>query len=844
MRVRAKVSEKTFLVRLLWNPVGKFLLVFGVCAVSLSALTAVWLYMKYARLIDEKLRGGPFTSTSMIFAAPRVVTVGDETSPEEIAAQLRSSGYTQARDNRLGWYHMRPDGVEVFPGPDSYFEQEAGVIKFNGPRVAQIVSLRDNTERTQYLLEPELITNLFDRNREKRRLVRYEDVPKVLVNAIISAEDKRFFIHSGFDPIRIIKTVYTDIERGRRYGASTLSMQLARGLVLSQEKTWKRKAAEALVTMHLEARLTKEEIFGYYVNQVNLGRRGSFDICGFGQAARAYFGKDLKDLSLPEAATLAGLIQRPSYTNPIRWPERARARRNVVLGLMRENGYITDQEYEEAVQSPLQLAPGGIESTDAPYFVDLVNDNLQEQFQDLDFQTHSFRVYTTLDMNLQREAAVAVQVGLKEVDEAINRRRKRTRQMIPDPQVALVALDAETGEVKALVGGRNYGMSQLNRVLAKRQPGSSFKPFVYAAALDTALEVGPKVFTPLTLVSDEPTTFWFDGKPYEPSNFGDEYSGTITLRQAIAKSKNVPTVKIAEEVGYDNVVALARKAGMNLNIRPTPAVALGAYEVTPVEIAGAYTIFPNRGVYHKPTWIKIIRDEAGKTIFTSKPESRAVLDPRVAYMMVSLMEEVLRSGTGAGVRSRGFTLPAAGKTGTSHDGWFAGFTSKLICVVWVGFDDNRELNLEGAHSALPIWTEFMKRAHQYREYRGVRAFSAPDGVVSVEVDPATGELASPACPGARTEVFIAGTQPVAVCHLHGAGRAGSTLVAGWDASAAVPAADAGATPGTATSTDAKPSSRPRRAVKQPPAVPAQVQAQAPPPPAKKGIFRRLLDVFK
>lgn len=834
MPVRSKIPpRKAFLLRVLLNPVGKFLLIFGVCAGTLSLLTATWLYMKYARMIDEKLRGGVFTSTSMIFAAPRVVTLGDETSVEEIAKQLGASGYTEAHDNRLGWYHRRPDGIEVFPGPDSYFEQEAGVVKFNGPRVAQIVSLRDNSERTQYLLEPELITNLFDRNREKRRLVRFADIPKVLVNAVISAEDKRFFIHSGFDPIRILKTVYTDIERGRLYGASTLSMQLARGLVLTQEKTWQRKAAEALVTVHLEAKLSKEQIFEYYVNQVNLGRRGTFDVCGFGQAARAYFAKDLKDITLPEAAMLAGLIQRPSYTNPIRWPERARTRRNVVLSLMRENGYIADKEYEMAVASPLALAPGGIESTEAPYFVDLVNDHLQEQFQDHDFQAHSYRVYTTLDVNLQREAAAAVQIGLKEVDEAINRRRKRSRLPIPDPQVALVALDAETGEVKALVGGRNYGVSQLNRALAKRQPGSSFKPFVYAAALNTALEGGPKVFTPLSTVTDEPTTFWYDGKPYEPSNFQNEYHGTVTLRQAMAKSMNVPTVKIAEAVGYEAVVELARNAGMNLRIKPTPAVALGAYEVTPIEIAGAYTIYPNRGVYLKPNWIKIIRDDGGKTIFTAKPESHPVLDPRVAYMMVNMMEEVLRSGTGAGVRSRGFLLPAAGKTGTSHDGWFAGFTSKLICVVWVGFDDNRELNLEGAHSALPIWTEFMKRAHQYREYRGVRAFAAPDGVVSVEVDPATGQLASPSCPGVRTEVFIAGTQPVEVCGLHGSGRGSSTLVAGWDAGtgAVSGGGDAG-----------KEAARPRRPVREQASAPGQAQSQ--PPPKKKGIFHRLLDIFK
>jgi penicillin-binding protein 1B len=621
-------------------------------------------------------------------------------------------------------------------------------------------------------------------------------------------------------------------------------MQLARmsGMFgLGQEKTLRRKAAEVLVTLHLEQKLTKEEIFEYYANQVDLGRRGSFAIRGFGEASQAYFGKDLSRITVAEAATLAGLIQRPSSTNPIRWPDRAKARRNVVLGLMRENGFITEKQHAEAVTAPLGIAPGGMESTDAPYFVDLVNDSLQEQFQNLDFQSHSYRVYTTLDMNLQRAAAEAVRIGMQEADEAIKRRRKYSRKTIPDPQVALVALDSETGEVKALVGGRNYGLSQLDRILAKRQPGSAFKPFVYAAALNTAVNSSAKVLTPSTSVVDEPTTFWFDNKPYEPANFKNEYYGVVTLRRALSKSLNVPTVKVAEMVGYEKVVELARQAGMNLHIRPTPAVALGAYDVTPLEIAGAYTIYVHQGVYMRPSWIKVVRNDTGTPIYTSKVESRPVLDPRVAYLMVSLLEEVLRSGTGAGVRSRGFVLPAAGKTGTSRDGWFAGFTSKLICVVWVGFDDGSELGLEGARSALPVWTEFMKRAHQYREYRNVKAFEAPAGIVSVEIDPASGELATPACPGPRTEVFIAGSQPVELCHLHGGGRSVTTQVAGWEAQAQGRETGAAAASGTAGPEDAAARARkPRKPAKNAAAEPPQPEN----PPEKKSIFRRLIDVFK
>src|SRR5439155_1244779 len=248
--------------------------------------------------------------------------------------------------------------------------------------------------------------------------------------------------------------------------------------------------------------------------------------------------------------------------------------------------------------------------------------------------------------------------------------------------------DPRTGEVKALVGGRNYGVSQLNHIVSKRQPGSIFKPFVYATAMNTGVTPGSMVvLTPASRVMDEPTTFWFDDKPYEPRNFTKKFLGEITLREALAHSINVPTVKVAEMVGYDAVVALARNAGMNLNIHATPSVALGAYEVTPVEMAGAYTVFANEGVYVKPNWISMVRARNNNTIYKYKPESHRVLDPRVAYMMVNLLEEVTRSGTAAGIRSRGFRVPAAGKTGTSdHDGWFAGFTSELICVVWVGFD--------------------------------------------------------------------------------------------------------------------------------------------------------------
>ena len=558
---KKRASKKASGVHFTLRPIGKILLVLVVLSITGGLGVFTYYYAKYSKLIETKLAAGPFANTSMLFAAPRTVATGDAATPQEIANDLRHSGYNESPNNRMGYFTLKPEEIDVYPGPESYFKRDEGVIKFHDGKVTQIISLADNTERTEYTLEPELISNLFDKNREKRRLVKYEDIPAVLVHAVVSAEDKRFFQHSGFDPVRIIKAAYVDV-REHRYaqGASTLSQQLARSFWLDSDKTWRRKIPEVLITMHLEQKLKKEQIFEYYANQVPLGQRASFGIRGFGEAAQVYFGKDISRLTLPEAATLAGLIQQPSFTNPFRWPERAKQRRNVVLRLMHENKYISDEEFEQAQAAPLVLAKQGPESLDAPYFVDIVNDTLVDKFSDYNFQSNSYRVYTTLDLNLQRDAAEAVRLGMEEADKRIKGRKKRDPKY-PDPQCALIALDAETGEVKALIGGRNYGTSQLDRILAKRQPGSSFKPFVYAAALNTGLSGGNPVLTPATMIQDEATTFYFDGRPYQPANFEHKFYGAVSMRDALAHSLNVATVKLAEETGYGAVVDLARRAG-------------------------------------------------------------------------------------------------------------------------------------------------------------------------------------------------------------------------------------------------------------------------------------------
>jgi penicillin-binding protein 1B len=841
--VKIQVPKKALLVRIVLSPLGKFLIAAFVILFTAALGVATYYYSKYSRMIDAKLRAGAFATTSMLYAGPHSVAVGDESSPTEIAAMLRNSGYTENKNSPMGHYIVRSDAIDVYPGPESFYKREGAVIKFSGKKVRQIISLVDNSQVPLYRLEPELITNLFDKKREKRRIVKFDDVPPVMKNAILAAEDRRFFSHIGFDPVGVMRAAVVDLRaRKQGQGASTLTMQLARTLWLDNSRTWRRKVAESLITLHLEQKLSKREIFEYYANSIYLGQRGSFSIHGFGEGAQVYFGKDLQEITLPEAALLAGLVQSPNMRNPFRYPDRAKTRRNTVLGMMREAGFINDNEYERAIETPLKLVGEEVGSSDAPYFVDLVNDELQTEFQDHDFQDSSYRVYTTLDMDLQRDAVAAVRLGMAEVDGIIKKRKSQGPS--PEVQCALVAIDPHTGAVKALVGGRNYGMSQLDRVLARRPPGSVFKPFVYTAAMETGLtDTGEGVLTPVTTLMDEPTTFYYDDRTYSPGNFKDKFYGNVTLRFALTHSLNIPTVKVAEKVGYRTVLDLARKAGMTIDAAPTPAIALGSVGVTPLEVAGAYTIYPNNGVWVKPNYLAQIRDQRGTAIYTYTPETRAVLDPRIAFLMTNLLEDVLQTGTGAGVRSRGFTLTAAGKTGTSHDAWFAGYTSKLLCVVWVGYDDYRDVKIEGAKAALPIWTEFMKRAHTHREYRHVTGFEPPEGLVSAEIDPESGQIATNACPHVQTDYFIAGTQPIEACRLHGGN---ATQVAGWE-TPAPPAAQNGSASASGpthaeTQRVARQSDPPAPAV----SIPVAEPPPTPPPPKKqkKGVFGRIRDIFK
>ncbi|MBB5338114.1 transglycosylase domain-containing protein [Tunturiibacter gelidoferens] len=736
-----------------------------------------YFYYHYQRVVDDRIAAGPiFASVSQIYAAPREVRAGQKLSAAAIAADLRQAGYNA--NSHLGTYQLNADNIFIKPGPESYHNTDGATINTSGG-VVQSITAENGVTLSAYELEPQLITALSeDKNRTKRRLVSYDEIPPRMVQAVIAIEDRDFFNHGGINYLRIAKCAFSDlVTHHRTCGGSTLTQQLAKNLFLSPEKRIKRKMIEILITFQLEARFNKKQIFEMYANEINLGQRGSYAINGFGEAAQTFFGKNLQQLDLAECALLAGTIQSPTRLNPYRHPERAMERRNVVLDSMVETGAITASQAQAAKAEPLRLAPPNIDASEAPYFVDLVHDQLVKRIGDQDIAHQSLRIYTSLDPELQRAASEAVEIGMKNVDELVRKQRKTPKGEQPGPitypQVALVAINPHTGQILALVGGRNYGLSQLNHAVAERPTGSIFKPFVYAAAYNSSLnglslsseDGGGGVFTALTQLNDEETTFTYDNgrQTYTPKNLISGYKGDVTAAYALAHSLNAATVQLGQMVGFDNVAALARSSGIT-NARGTPSVAIGTYNATPIDMAGAYTVFANNGVHLTPWMLASVRNASGDIVSDFSPEAKQVMDPRAAYLTQSLLEGVMNYGTAAAVRGHGFTAPAAGKTGTSHDAWFAGYTSNLICIIWVGNDDYTDVKIEGAHAAEPIWTEFMKRAIQLPQYSDVKPFSPPEGITTARIDKTSNLLADSTCPSnILYAAFLDGTAPTNTC---------------------------------------------------------------------------------
>jgi penicillin-binding protein 1B len=761
-------------------------LVVGVPAVLLT-LVGGYYYVRFAKLIDAQLHGERARVLPRIFARPLELRVGQSMGERQLLDRLNDLGYSERpQADKPGEFDVQGDAVSIAPRVP---ELSGAVVRVVFPKApaAPKRSRRpapkapDRVERIEVsgkrldrlVLDAPVLSSIVA-ERAKQRPVALAAIPSQVVDAVLAIEDRRYYYHPGVDPIRMTGAVLSNLRgaSSRISATSTITQQLVRNVFLPQFQGWTlqtararsttRKLLEIWVSLVMTQRATKDEILEMYLNAVPLGQRGSFAIFGVSEAARLMFGKDVSNLTLPEAATIAGVIQSPSALSPFNNPVRCRERRNVVLHAMADAAFITEGVADAASKEPLTIVPRALEA-EAPYFVDYVNQTLNEDYPGLTTATDQpVDVYTTLDAHLQRLAQDAVRDGLTSVDQLLSRRRRKGKA-----EAALIAIDPRTGEILAMVGGRSYNQSQYDRaIVSRRQPGSVFKPFVYLTAFEEAADKGQTDVTPATLVDDSPATWEYDDQVWTPANYEGEYDGIITFRRALAKSRNLATIKVAERTGYDKVADLWKRLGVGNPPKAYPSIALGVFEATPFEIATAYTIFPNMGV-ERPLR-HILRIESGGADVTKPPKSasRMVARPETTYLVTSMLQSVINEGTGSAARAAGFKLEAGGKTGTTNDlrdAWFVGFTPELLTVVWVGFDDNQPVGLSGAQAALPIWTPFMIRA--LAGHASV-PFEVPEGLDFAEICAETGKLAAARCPNTISEAFLAGTAPTEQCLLH------------------------------------------------------------------------------
>jgi penicillin-binding protein 1B len=780
-RKRARAAVKFLRRHRLLKP-----LIWTTAVLSLAGSTFLgYYYVQFSRIIDARLHGERDRVIPRVFARPLTFNTGQVISPGEVVARLNDVGYAErARAEKPGEFAIAERAVAFIPrGGD--FAGRAVLASFTAlplpragrktppppERIASIVIAGKTAPEVS--LDPPVLTGLVTGSREKRRRVALDAIPERVQQAVLAIEDRRFYYHPGIDPIRMVGALLTNLSGSRSYlvGASTITQQLARNFFLTDEmaeeqqtrqRSIRRKLLEQFMALILETKATKDEILELYLNDVYLGHRGSFALHGVAEASHMYFGKDVTNLTLGESALVAGVIQSPYNHSPFTSLERARDRRNVVLRAMADAEYISPDAATRAADEPITVVARALDN-EAPYFVDYMRQMLDEALPGMTARSAPLDIYTTLDLNMQRAAQDAVRDGLTRVDETLTRRRKGDTRRA---QAALVAVDPRTGEIRAMVGGRSYNQSQFNRaVMAHRQPGSTFKPFVYLAAFEHAADDGRADVTPAMMVSDEPTTWTTDGEEWTPRNYEDEYDGFITLRRALALSRNVATIKVAEQTGFDTVASVWRRAKIGQPLKGYPSISLGVFELSPMEVATAYTLFAHDGVITPLRSLsRVVSGE--QTVTVKAPEGTKVARPETTFLVTHMMRSVLNEGTGAGARAAGFALDAAGKSGTTNDlrdAWFVGFTPELLAVVWVGFDDNQPLGLSGTQAAVPIWASFMMKALAGRANVPIEA---PQGVSFVEIDRDTGKQATPTCPRVTTEAFLADTEPVEICDLH------------------------------------------------------------------------------
>ncbi|HEX9003651.1 MAG TPA: PBP1A family penicillin-binding protein [Blastocatellia bacterium] len=700
-------------------------------------------YTHYAAIVDARLKDQSLFQPPGMYASPRRVSAGQRVTQENLIQELLRAGYLQGSqpgDFAVGNFTVDGSSIEIHTNGFARDESSPAVVHANF-RKDEIAELREagTGKKLNYILLPaEMLTADFNARNQTRRAISFDELPQVLLNAICAIEDRRFFSHNGVDFAAVVRAALKNLKHGNiREGGSTITQQLVKNEFLTPEKTYRRKIVEAMMAIALERRLNKRQIMTLYCDRVYLGHSGITAVYGFRQGAQVFFGKELDRLTASEAAFLAGMVKAPNRYSPYDNLDEALIRRNIVLQAMAEAGFLAGDAARigEAEQLAL-LPPQKLDDSAAPYFIDYVKREIGNLKIDEEERLR-LRVETSIDLGLQQAANQIIADHLSRIDKLV---AKYNRDGKPQPQAAMVAMDPRSGEILAMVGGRDYRESQMNRVSdAFRQPGSVFKPIVYATALTRGI-------SPAETFVNAPHDIEFGYKAvYRPRNFGDSYSNQpVMLREALVRSLNVVAVDAAMRAGLGNVAAMAERMGLP---RPEtyPSMALGAFEATPLDLARAYTTFANNGMRTDPLAVRAVKQN-GFDLITGEATKSAVLGASTAYVVTDALSDVVNRGTASRIRQMGYRGPAAGKTGTSRDGWFVGYTPKLLVVVWVGFDDNSDLKLTGGEAAVPIWTDFVKRALALRPDLAAKEFPRPAGVEVLEIDPETGAIANEFCP--------------------------------------------------------------------------------------------------
>jgi penicillin-binding protein 1B len=748
-RFRAEVSDCFFGRRRI---LARSIIAFLTLLIIIATHSLYRSYRYYAQIVDTRLARGYLTSRPGLYAAPTTIRPGQALSPDALVLKLRRASYIEstASDVWSGRFQRLDHTVLVQPTQIDGTTPTPVAIAFDKDQISSITSGAASLD--SFTLEPETLTNDAAVKPGARRALAYGEIPAAISQAILAIEDQRFFDHPGLDPFGLVRALLRNVIDDRvAQGGSTITQQLVKNTYLNSERTLQRKYAEAMLAFALERRLSKEDIFALYCNEIYLGQRGALAVRGVDEAARVYFGKQLQNLSLAEAATIAGMIQGPARYSPVRNPSAAAERKQLVLEAMERSGVISKEQATAAAAEQIKVAPLVDQDSLAPYFIDYVDRVGQIT---LEAPGQPQRLFTTIDLDLQKLAENAVKRQLEHI-----RTSNKDAQV---PQVALVALDPHTGDVLAMIGGSDYGTSQLNRATdAHRQPGSTFKPFVYAAALEDGM-------SPVAMFRDAPQDFVYDrNKIYRPANFGGAYSmQEVPMRAGLVHSLNTVTVAIALRTGLARTANLTERFGLPKPAR-YPSLALGTSEVTPLELAAAYAIFANGGRRVKPRVVRGASEPSGEKEISGNEQSAQVIAPTTAYMITNMLSAVIDHGTARKARGLVKASAIAGKTGTSRDGWFVGYTPNLVCAVWMGFDDNSQLGLTAADSALPVWTDFMKAALARRPELGGRNFGCPEGIKFIEIDTANGLISTLTCPSRELIAVSERVAPHLECSLHG-----------------------------------------------------------------------------